>query len=258
MVLEQVKFIRKSHPRMGGRKLFYLLKDYLVEYNIKMGRDAFFRLLSDNDLLIRTRRKRYYTTNSHHWFRRWPNLIVGWTPTAPNRLWVSDITYWKIENKVCYISLITDAYSRKVVGYNLSKDLSSLETIKALKMALQSSNLEESGLIHHSDRGVQYCSKEYVKLLQDANIQISMTQDGNPLDNSIAERVNGILKGEYLECYEVSDVKTAKNLLREVVRLYNEQRPHSSISNMVPLLVHQSAQKTEKMWKNYYRKKLTL
>ena len=259
LILEEVRSIRRDHPRMGTRKLYGKLLPFLDEHQIKLGRDGLFDLLSANYLLVRRRRRTIRTTNSFHWFRRYPNLIKGFEPTAPNQLWVSDITYWKIgESKHAYISFVTDAHSHKIVGYQVANTLEAVESVQALQMALSSLG-EESHLqlVHHSDRGIQYCSKEYVKLLKENNIKISMTESGDPLENALAERINGIIKGEYLDAYEVSNIEQAKALLENVVELYNTDRPHMSISNLTPEEVHQSLQslKTERKWKNYYKKK---
>lgn len=160
-----------------------------------------------------------------------------------------------------YISFITDAYSHKIVGYHVAQTLETIESIHALQMALSAFEGAEShlNLTHHSDRGVQYCSKEYVKLLQDYNIRISMTENGDPLENAIAERVNGIIKEEYLEVYKVNNISEAKKLLDTVINLYNDDRPHMSISNLTPNKVHNANEnlKTKKIWKNYYKKKST-
>lgn len=259
LILEEVRSIRRDHPRMGTRKLHGKLLPFLDAHQIKLGRDGLFDLLSANYLLVRRRTRTVRTTNSFHWLRRYPNLIKGLETTAPNQLWVSDITYWKIgEGKNAYISFVTDAYSHKIVGYHVANTLEAVESVQALQMALSSLS-EESHLqlVHHSDRGIQYCSHEYVKLLKKNNIQISMTESGDPLDNALAERINGIIKGEYLDAYEVSNIEQAKALLENVVELYNTDRPHMSISNLTPEKVHQSLQslKTERKWKNYYRKK---
>jgi putative transposase len=261
LVLQQVKGIRKNHRRIGTRKLFEMMQPFLLEHSIKMGRDALFTLLSSNHLLVRKRKRRVQTTNSYHWLRKYPNLIRDFIPTACNQLWVSDITYWKINTEEhLYISFITDAYSHKIVGYHVAETLETIESIEALQMALSGLGPKSLHLIHHSDRGIQYCSHTYVKLLQDYNIQISMTENGDPLENAIAERVNGIVKDEYLETYEVSTIKEAKKLLEAVVDLYNAERPHMSISNLTPNHVHNSISKIklEKLWKNYYQKKSTL
>jgi len=202
-------------------------------------------------------KKLYDKLQSFHWLRKYPNLIREFTPTAPNQLWVSDITYWKIETGYVYISFITDAYSHKIVGCHVAETLESVETIQALKMALSGLLKEPEShfqLIHHSDRGVQYCHHKYVKLLQDYYIKISMTESGDPLENAVAERVNGIIKEEYLQYYTVKNIKEAKKVLDFVVKLYNEDRPHNSIGNLLPSQVHEEKIKTEKLWKNYYKK----
>ena len=255
LVLSQVLMIRKDHRVMGGRKLYEKLHPFLLEHQIKMGRDALFDLLADNGLLVKKKRRRFITTFSNHWLRKWPNLIRKMEITRANQLWVSDITYWRTGDKYLYVSLITDAYSHKIVGYHVAETLESIETIKALQMALMylSKPLTES-LIHHSDRGVQYCCDLYVKLLQENKIGISMTENGDPLENAIAERINGILKGEYLKHYQINNMTQAKEQLAIAVKLYNEQRPHFSIGLLTPEIVHSKNIKTEKLWKNYYNK----
>lgn len=253
--------IRRFHARIGVRKLYYMLEPFLLEHQIKMGRDALYDLLSANLMLVRRRIRKIQTTQSHHWLRKFPNLIKDFVPTAPNQLWVSDITYWKIETMNLYISFITDAYSHKIVGYHVGKTLESVETLQALKMALPDflrSPESPFELIHHSDRGVQYCQRDYVNLLQEYKIRISMTQSGDPLDNPIAERINGIIKEEYLQDYTVDNLEDARKVLAFVVRLYNDERPHNSIGNLSPGYVHENNVQTNKLWKNYYRKKCTI
>ncbi|WPP53640.1 IS3 family transposase [Catalinimonas niigatensis] len=186
LVVNEVQCIRKSHPRMGGRKLYELLEPFILEHQIKMGRDALFELLAANHLLVKRRKRRVYTTQSFHWLRKYPNLIKDLTPERSNQLWVSDITYWKIVTGYVYISLITDAYSHKILGYQVAETLEAIESIQALEMALATLDQPIDELIHHSDRGIQYCSQGYVKLLQDRGIQISMTENGDPLENAIA------------------------------------------------------------------------
>jgi len=240
---------------MGGRKLYELLEPFMLEHQIKMGRDALFHLLSENRLLVKRRKSKAKTTNSYHWFHKYPNRIKNFTPNKSNQLWVSDITYWRINTGFVYISLITDAYSHKIVGYNLGTTLEAIECIKALNRALNSLKQVPENLIHHSDRGTQYCCSQYVKLLKDIHIEISMTENGDPLENAVAERINGILKDEYLECYEVENIEQATMLLDTVIKLYNEERPHMSIGNLTPRVVHESNVKAEKLWKSYYVKK---
>lgn len=257
----EIRRIREEHPKLGCRKLQVKLSAFLQQQEIKIGRDALFSLLLRNGLLIRKSKKYHQTTMSRHWLFKYPNLIKNFIPTAPNQLWVSDITYLKVGDKHFYISLITDSYSHKIVGYHVALSLKSCETIKALKMALRelgSSFQSHFQLIHHSDRGVQYCEKEYVKLLNDKNILISMTENGDPRENAVAERVNGIVKNEYLfDCKEITFNKLQKRLKKSVL-LYNKERPHMSIGNLVPDAVHYGQVFHKKLWKNRYEKKLLL
>ena len=249
LIISEVIKIRKNHRHMGGRKLYELLQPFLLEHQIKMGRDRLFDVLSANYLLVKRRKKQTITTNSYHRFKKYPNLIRNFIPTEPNQLWVSDITYWKIATGFVYISFITDAYSRKIVGSHVAQTMEAVETMEALKTAI--SGLRKGPdcpfqLTHHSDRGMQYCSDKYVKLLQNNNIGISMTENGDPLENAIAERVNGIIKEEYLNDYQVNNIMEARELLDLVVKLYNNERPHMSIGNLTPNQVHQNNIKTEK------------
>ena len=257
LVLQRVLEIRENHRHIGTRKLYEMLQPFLLEHQIKIGRDALFDLLASNYLLVRRKRRKVSTTNSYHRFKKYPNLIRELVPEKPNRLWVSDITYWKIVSGFVYISFITDAYSKKIVGYHVAQTMEAIETIEALKMAI-SGFLNEPDcpfqLTHHSDRGMQYCSDLYVRLLKNNNISISMTENGDPLENAIAERINGIIKEEYLNDYSVDNIEQAKELLSAVVKLYNNERPHQSIGYLTPNNVHQNNIKTEKLWKNYYQK----
>ena len=259
LILKKVLEIRKYHRRMGTRKLYDLMQIYMEEHGIKMGRDGLFSLLAANNLLVRRRKRRIQTTYSSHWLRKYPNLIRNIELTGANQLWVSDITYWKISTgEHLYISFITDAWSHKIVGYHVAETMEAIESVAALKIALKGIEREkEINLIHHSDRGVQYCSSEYVSILKARQISISMTENGDPLENAVAERINGILKEEYLDCYEVTNLKQARQLLKASVDLYNNQRPHMSIGNKAPAIIHQSSTKPEKLWKNYYRQKPT-
>ena len=261
LILVEVRKIRKKHKRIGTRKLYDRLQGFLLEHQIKMGRDALFNLLSVNKLLVRKRKRCIQTTQSSHWLRKYPNLIRDFEPTAPNQLWVSDITYWKIQDTHVYISFITDAYSRKIVGYHVAATLEAIETVKALKMALKDLKKEKENqeeLIHHSDRGLQYCSHGYVKLLNNNKIKISMTENGDPLENAIAERVNGIIKEEYLQDYKARNMVEARLILDFVIDLYNSDRQHNSLGNLVPDFVHRTKVKTERLWKNYYKKRPTI
>ena len=255
ILLDKIGDIRKDHKRLGGRKLFFKLETFMHEHNIKMGRDAFFDLLRDNKLLIKQRKRHHVTTNSNHWMKKYPNLIKDIEPLGPNHVWVSDITYWKTKGGHYYISFITDAYSRKIVGYHVADTMEAIESATALKMAIKTLKISAEGLIHHSDRGSQYCSSMYVNMLKKEGIKISMTENGDPLENAIAERINGIIKGEYLFDYLIKTLLNAKEVLKSVVKLYNEDRPHSSIGNALPSQVHNNDTDIEikRLWKNYYQ-----
>jgi len=255
ILLDKIGDIRKDHKRLGGRKLFFKLGTFMDEHNIKMGRDAFFDLLRDNKLLIKQRKSHHVTTNSNHWMKKYPHLIKDIEPIGPNHIWVSDITYWKTKGGHYYISFITDAYSRKIVGYHVADTMEAIESATALKMAIKTLKISAKGLIHHSDRGSQYCSSMYVNILKKEGIIISMTENGDPLENAIAERINGIIKGEYLFDYLIKTLLNAKEVLKSVVKLYNEDRPHSSIGNAVPSKVHNNDTDIEikRLWKNYYQ-----
>jgi len=254
LLITEVLEIRKMQKRLGTRKLLYRLESFIEDHQITIGRDAFFNLLSERNLLVRKRKRRKpITTFSDHWMRKYPNLIEGFYPTAPNQLWVSDITYIVVGDGFAYLSLITDAYSRKIVGFYLSKDLSAEGCIRALKMALNN-NPVLGRLIHHSDRGSQYCCFDYVKILNDNFIKISMTQNGDPRENAIAERVNGILKDELLPKTHIN-YKEAIRIVSIAVSIYNHQRPHGSIDYLTPIEAHFRSGKLKRRWKNYYNRK---
>jgi putative transposase len=239
LILQEVRRIRNRHRHMGGRKLYEMLQPYFLDHQIKIGRDALFNLLQANQLLVRRRKRRIFTTQSFHWLRKYPNRIREFTPVRPNQLWVSDITYWKIGTGHVYISLITDAFSHKIVGHHVANTLETVETVKALKMAIKDLPDGHIGLTHHSDRGIQYCSNEYVQMLSQYNIQISMTENGDPRENAIAERVNGILKEEYLYDYDVQNLSQARLVLNFVIELYNVERPHMSCNYKTPIIIHE-------------------
>lgn len=261
LVCQRLQEIRGDHARMGGRKLYEKLQPFFQEHGIKMGRDALFALLSDRKMLIKRRRSAVITTNSNHWFRRYPNLIKDIVPTVPNQIWVSDITYWRISpNLVLYISFITDAYSRKIVGFHVAQTLAAVESLRALEMAIASiDSATATHLTHHSDRGAQYCCNQYTTLLKEKNIAISMTQNGDPLENAIAERLNGIIKQEYLDTKEIKIFADAQRMVSRAVFLYNTDRPHLSLGNQTPESIHngQSTIPPKRIWKNYYSKKNT-
>jgi putative transposase len=249
LVIQQVLHHRVLQPRLGVRKLVEIMDPFMKDHAIDMGRDVLFDLLRDNDLLIRRRkRNRPITTDSNHWMKRYPDLIRNIVLNRADELWVSDITYIHLPKKEFgYLSLVTDAYSRKIVGFCMNHNLTAEGPVDALGMALKGRN-STNQLIHHSDRGSQYCSDIYVKLLKDNAISISMTQSGNPKDNAIAERVNGILKQELLkEVYP--NIKQAQQEMIAAINIYNTIRPHSSIDMMTPEKAHTTTGPIIRRWK---------
>jgi transposase InsO family protein len=254
VILSLVREIRKDFPRMGGRKLLVHLRPKFEAMEIRISRDAFYSLLYRNFMLVKRVRNKRKTTWSNHWMHKYPNLTAGYTPDATNRLWVSDITYVELDSCHSYLSLITDAFSHKIVGWNLGQTLRSCNTAAALKMALKDLRGKHPELIHHSDRGSQYCCGSYVNLLSRRKIQISMTESGNPLENAIAERINGILKTEWIYDRKPCSWQETVAFVAKIIDLYNNQRPHQSIGYMVPAEVHRTGIKTERKWKTYYHK----
>lgn len=249
-----VMSVRQKLPRTGGKKLYFMLKDDFKKNEIKIGRDKLFDFLRDEYLLVPRARRYYKTTNSRHWMRKYPNLIKEVTLNRPEQVWVADITYLRTKDKTHYLHLITDAYSKKIVGYELSDNLMATSTLKALNMAVINREYNNS-LIHHSDRGLQYCSKEYTQYLSKNDIQISMTQSYDPYENAIAERVNGILKEEFglFEIFE--NFENLKKQVEESIWLYNQIRVHLSINMLTPNQAHLQNQIKLKRWKKINRNK---
>jgi len=233
LIVKMVQDIRRKMPMVGGRKLYWMLREDLEKLRSSVGRDKFFDILRKNGLLVERRRRYAMTTNSRHWLYVYNNLVRGITVDGPNRVFVADITYLRVTRGFCYLALVTDVYSRKVVGFDVSESLSIDGALRALKMAL--AGVEDgSKLIHHSDRGIQYCSHEYTDLLKTYTVSISMGESGNPYDNAIAERVNGILKTEFFLDSTFADLRTAVKAVREAITTYNDMRPHMSIDYQTP------------------------
>lgn len=258
IILEMVRDKRKLMSRIGARKLMEMILPRLHQQGLDIGRDAFFDLLRDHGLLIRKRKRKVITTYSRHWLKKYPNLIKDLVIDCPNKVWVSDITYIETDQDFMYLFLITDAYSRKILGYYLSEDLKTTGAIKALEMAFANSLYPLNSLIHHSDRGIQYCSGDYVKLLQKHDVQISMTAKGDPLENAIAERVNGILKDEWIHHIHYGTKDEARKHLDEIIPIYNNIRPHSSCDMLTPEKSYLTTGVLKKRWKTYPRKKSTI
>ena len=253
-VIDVVHQIREQDPRIGGYKLWLMLGN-MFDKGFVPGRDRFFTLLRRRGLMLPKPKSRC-TTNSNHRYHKWKNKIKDFVPTSANQLWVADITYIALSNgDVSYLHLITDAYSHKIIGWTLADSLKSVYTIKSLKMAIEqavesSGSSKLTGLIHHSDRGVQYCCDDYINTLKEHDITISMTEDYNPTDNAIAERSNGIIKTECL--YPQGQLPTydqALTLISNFIDFYNYKRPHLSICGKTPDVAHREHGEQKKMWK---------
>lgn len=246
---EAVLQIRRQMPRIGTRKLHFMLKEKFKTSQIKIGRDKLFTLLGSEGLLIIKRKKYTVTTNSKHWMHKYPNLIKELTVHRPEQLWVADITYVETLDANSYLHLITDAYSKQVMGYELCNNMEANSTLKALQMAMSNRQYPQQPLIHHSDRGLQYCSKLYVNHLLKNNIQISMTENGDPYENAVAERMNGILKDEFGLGEKMNDLQQAVHQTRQSIQTYNHLRPHLSCHYLTPLQMHQQQTINIKTWK---------
>ena len=250
IILDLIAELRKDMGRMGGRKLWHEIN----EAHPKMiGRDKLFDILDKYHLKVHRRKRTVRTTWSESWLHRFPNLVKDLILTAANQVWVSDITYIETETGFVYLHLVTDAYSKKIMGWCLSPSLHADATISALQMAIRNAGCDLKGLIHHSDRGCQYCCEKYVKLLQNNGIEISMTQDGDPRDNAIAERLNGILKTEWLYDDHFIGFDDAYRRVAEVINLYNNKRPHLSLNYKTPAEAHLETGEQKRVWKNYYK-----
>ena len=234
-------------PRIGTRKIYHMLE--LPLRALHVGRDKLFSILKANNMLIKPKRNYRITTDSHHRFRKHKNLIENIPLDQPEQVWVSDITYIGGRDRNCYLALVTDAYSKKIMGYDVSNSLATEGSLRALNMAIKQ-RMYKKDLIHHSDRGLQYCSRDYQKILQKKNIKPSMTESYNPYANAIAERVNGILKQEFLlEDYQVN-IQTMKLLVKDAIHIYNNKRPHWSCYMKTPEQMHKQDCVKIKTYKN--------
>ncbi|MBU0678857.1 MAG: IS3 family transposase [Verrucomicrobia bacterium] len=240
LVKRLVEAERAIQPRLGGLKLHSMLRDELEAEDVSLGRDRFFEVLRNQALLLEPLAKAPRTTNSAHSLPVFTNLVKEMAVTGPNQVWVSDITYIRTCEDFAYLSLITDKYSKKIVGHHLGQTLSAGDTLEALHMALAALP-EGVRPVHHSDRGCQYCSHEYVNRLKEKDLAISMTEENHCAENAMAERMNGILKQEYFLNYTFRTVAQARKAVDEAVRLYNTRRPHRSLKLRTPEQVHRMA-----------------
>lgn len=235
-VINLVKQERKDLPRVGTRKLFKSLSSVFETNEIKIGRDKLFDILREYDMLIKRKKSFCKTTNSYHHFHKYKNLIKDIDVTAPNQVWVSDITYIRTVKGFCYLALITDLFSRKIVGFDISDSLELAGCLRALKRAKQTAR-PAIGLIHHSDRGIQYCSNQYVNELKNSKFSISMTEENHCYENAVAERVNGILKDEFFldQCF--FSLYHATIATKNAINIYNSKRLHVSLGYKTPNMV---------------------
>ena len=235
-VIRLVKEERKEQPRVGTRKLHEALLPSFEAAHIKVGRNSLFNILRKNNMLVKRKKAYAKTTNSYHHFHKYNNLVKELEITKPNQVWVSDITYIRTVNGFCYLALITDMYSRKIIGYDISDSLELAGCLRALKKALWHAK-PAAGLVHHSDRGVQYCSHMYVNELKKRGVKISMTEENHCYENAIAERVNGILKDEFYldQCF--FSTMHAKKATKSAIKIYNSKRLHLSLGYKTPNMV---------------------
>ena len=243
LVLEK----RMLMPRIGARKLYHLLKPQLQELGV--GRDKLFAILKANHMLVQPKRSYQITTNSHHRFRKHKNLTIDKPITRAEQLWVADITYLGTRQNPMYLSLVTDAYSKKMMGYNVSNSLHTTGALSALKQAIRNRKYPDMPLIHHSDRGLQYCSMVYQEQLIKSKITCSMTESYDPYANAIAERMNGILKQEFIELVNVDKLTLMELLVKDSVDIYNQKRPHLSCNMNTPEQMHKQNQIKIKTYK---------
>jgi transposase InsO family protein len=249
IVLQHVLNIRSKQNKIGTLKLHHMLQEPLGQHSIKIGRDYLFNLVKEHGLHIRQRKRKVVTTNSRHWMHKYNNLIKDLAINRAEQVWVSDITYIQLRKQWGYLSLITDAYSHKIMGWAFRKDLSAQGCIDALKMAIDDRKYPQRKLIHHSDRGSQYCSKGYVDILTSENIAVSMTENGDPYENAIAERVNGILKAEF-DLYGIqAGLRETTTKIRGNIQVYNQIRPHASCDYLTPEQAHLMQGELKKRWK---------
>jgi len=235
-------------PRLGTRKLYHMLRAELSKINV--GRDKLFRILKANKMLIVPKKSYHVTTDSHHRFRKHKNMVSQIEFERPEQVWVSDLTYIGNRKNPSYLALVTDAYSKKIMGYDVSSSLEVNGSVRALEMALKKRSYKVQPLVHHSDRGLQYCSNEYQRILNDNAISTSMTEQYDPYENAIAERVNGILKQEFAIAAYATDLATKKLMVRDAIHLYNSLRPHLSNHMLTPNIMHKQSKLKRKQYKS--------
>lgn len=255
VIVEIVKKERKLQPRSGVKKVYKAIEKDICKAGIQCGRDKLFDILRAENMLVKKKRNYARTTNSYHKFRKHKNLIKGKEISAPEQVVVSDITYIKTNFGFLYLYLITDYYSKKIMGWNLSDNLKTVSAVRALNMLLKNRKYPNRSLIHHSDRGIQYCDPTYTEILEKMGILISMTQNSDPYENAVAERVNGILKDEFDIGYIKGDEKLVRREIKRVIQIYNTKRMHLSCNYMTPEQAHKKGKYEMKKWPKKYKVK---
>jgi putative transposase len=260
LVLDLVKEKRKLWKKGSGRNLHSALRNDFDRHNVKIGRDKFFDLLHNNGLLIKKKQRKTRTTFSYHHFHKYPNLIKELKIVRVNQVIVTDITYLYLSgtDSFAYLFLVTDLFSRKILGYNVSDNLSAKSGVKALRMALGNMS-DTKDTIHHSDRGIQYCSHKYTKILKENNIRISMTENSDPLENAVAERINKTLKEEFTKDKQISfsNYREAKIIMSQIIKFYNDGRPHRSLEMYTPSIAYEMNKLLKRKWKAYNKNHTT-
>ena len=255
IVIEYVREIRLIAPRTGCQKLYVMCKTYFGGLFV-MGRDSFYNLLREYGMMLRMKKRRVKTTDSSHWYPRYPDLAKGFAPVRACVLWVADITYIRLSNEsFCFLSLVTDAYSHRIMGWRLAPTLEYAHTLGALQSAISAAPAPVEGLIHHSDRGGQYAHESYIDLLRQNGIRSSMTQSGDPRENAIAERANGIIKQECIYGNTFDTMEQVQTALETYIDFYNTRRPHASVNFLTPVQAERMEGELKRRWRNKIWKK---
>lgn len=255
-VVKMIQEVRMRLPKCGTRKLHVLLKEELKELGV--GRDRLFSIVKANHLGIEPKRQYHVTTNSHHRFRKHKNLTEDLELIQPEQLWVADITYIGTRKNPIYLSLVTDAYSKQIMGFDVSNSLHSESAINAIKKAINNRKYPQKELIHHSDRGLQYCCNDYQLILEESNLNCSMTEKYDPYQNAVAERINGILKQEFIRGITASDLTLMTKLIEESIDIYNNESPHWSCYMKTPNQMHKQNKIKIRTYKTKNNLKTTL
>jgi len=249
IIIDLVNTVRRDRPRTGTRKVYEEIKPLIQEYGLKYGRDKTHNVLKKNDLIIKSKKKYTVTTDSKHFFRKFKNLIKNLELIRPEQVFVNDITYIRIKDQFAYLFLVTDAYSKKIMGWTINYTMKVKDGLKAIKMAHKNRRFNNK-VIHHSDRGIQYCTPAYIKFIIKKNMIPSMTEDAHVYENAIAERVNGILKNEFGIGTGFNSLKEARAVIANVIFTYNNKRKHMSLHNLTPNFVHLNPGIKIKSWKS--------